>query len=115
MCEQIYIEREEREGKRQTNFHQCSYPVVAYVRIVYYMLLISGFNGCCLTGVCSTTRYFVSVVVRKVARASTLRVSHHGPCVRWVIVPCFSKLCSSSISSAVWCLFSFSTFPDGVF
>lgn len=47
MCEQVYIE--ERERKRQTNFHHCSYPVVAYIRTVYYTLLINGFNGCCLT------------------------------------------------------------------
>lgn len=103
MCEQIYIE--EREGKRQTNFHHCSYPVVAYIRTVYYTLLINGSNGCCLTGVCSATGCFVSVVVRKGARASTLPVSHHGPCAWLMIIPCFSKLCSSAISSAVQCHF----------
>lgn len=103
MCEQIYIE--ERGGKRQTNFHHCSYPVVAYIRTVYYTLPINGFNGCCLTGVCSATRSFVSVVVRKGARASILPVSHRGLCAWLMIIPCFFKLCSSSISSAVWCRF----------
>lgn len=73
MCEQIYIE--EREGKRQTNFHHSFYPVVACIRTVYYTLLINGFNGCCVTGSCSATRCFVSVVVSKGACASSLLVS----------------------------------------
>jgi len=83
--EQIYIE--EREGKRETNFQRCSYPVVAYIRRVYYTLPLNGFNGCCLTGVCSDTGCLVSVVVREGARASALVVSHRGPCAWLVISP----------------------------